>query len=229
MASMKQRCVGTGGWLLVVLGSLLCAGTGGVRAADIETRDFAIQVDNKEAGSYHMSIQRHDDGSVSLAAQSEVHVNVLLVPVYTYAYRGREVWKDGRLRHFESSGKENNKPFAVTAEATAAGLHVKANGQEHTALPEVWTTSFWHLPAAEHRNRAILLMGCDNGQEKLGSLHYVREDTIKVAGHEQRCAHYRVTRDVPYELWYDGEERLVREEWVSNGHRSVLELVNLGH
>ena len=144
-----------------------------------------------------MSIQRHDDGSVSLAAQSEVRLNVPPAPVYLCVPRsGRWNWM-GRLRHFESSGKENNKPFAVTAEAHAAGLHVKANGQEHTALPEVWTTSFWHLPAAEHRNRAILLMGCDNGQEKLGSLHYVREDTIKVAGHEQRCADYRVTRDVP--------------------------------
>ena len=36
-------------------------------------------------------------------------------------------------------------------------------------------------------------------------------------------------RDVPYELWYDAQEHLVGEEWTANGHRTVLELVNVGH
>ena len=171
MASMKQTCLGTGGWLLLVAGGWLIPGTGRAQAAEVETRDFAIEVDGKPAGNYHMRIERQNDGTVTLAAESEVQVKVLLVSVYSYAYHGLEVWKDGRLLHFESTGKENNKPFLVKADARPNGLHIRANGEEHTALPEVWTTSFWHLPRAEHRNKAVLLMGCDNGQEKLGSLH----------------------------------------------------------
>jgi Family of unknown function (DUF6134) len=234
MVGMKQRLschvlLSASGWLLLVVGGLLFPGMGRAGAADVETRDFTILVDGKASGNYHMSIKRHEDGAVSLAAESEVHVSVLLVPVYSYSYHGQEVWKDGRLQHFESSGKENNKPFAVTAEATANGLRVKVNGQEHTALPEVWTTSYWRLPGAEHRNKAILLMGCDNGQEKVGSLHHVGVERMKIAGQELPCAHYRVMRDVAYEVWYDGEDRLVREEWVSNGHRTVLELMHVGH
>lgn len=116
-------------WPLLVGMGFLLPGVGPALASDVETRDFTVQVDGKAAGEYHMTISRHDDGTVSLLATSEVKVSVLLVNVYTYAYRGQEVWKDGRLQHFESSGKENGKAFAVTADADAAGLHVRANGQ----------------------------------------------------------------------------------------------------
>jgi Family of unknown function (DUF6134) len=218
-----------GAWALVAGVGLLLAGAGQARAADVETRDFTIQVDGKAAGEYHMTIRRQDDGTVSLAAQSEVHVSVLLVNVYTYAYRGLEVWKGGRLQHFESSGKENGKPFVVTADADPAGLRVKANGEEHAARADVWTTSFWQLPPAQYRNQVVPLLRCDSGQESSGQMQQVGAERVKVAGQEQTCVHYRVMRDVPYELWYDGQERLVRQEWVSKGHRTVLELVRVGH
>jgi len=208
---------------------LLLPGTGRAVAADVETRDFTIQVDGKPAGEYHMTIRRQDDGTVSLSAQSEVHVKVLLVNVYNYVYRGEEVWKGGRLQHFESSGKENSKAFTVTADADAAGMRIKANGQEHAARPDVYTTSCWQLPAAQYRNQAVPLLGCDNGQDTIGQLHQVGTEQLKVAGQEQTCVHYRLQRDVPYELWYDGQERLVREEWTSNGHHTVLELVRVSH
>jgi hypothetical protein len=38
---------------------------------------------------------------------------------------------------------------------------------------------------------------------------------ITVAGQEQACIHYRVMNTVPYDLWYDGQERMVRHEWVT--------------
>jgi hypothetical protein len=39
--------------------------------------------------------------------------------------------------------------------------------------------------------------------------------------------HYRVLKDVPHELWYDMAERVVREEWVANGHRTQVVLTAL--
>ena len=218
----------TSAWLLLV-GGLVLTGAGRAAADDAEVRDFAIQVDGKPAGDYHMTIRRQDDGSVSLSAQSDVRVTVLLVTAYSYSYRGREVWKDGRLQHFESAGKENGKAFAVAADADADGLHVKADGKESVVSADAWTTSCWRLPDARLRNQAIPLMGCDNGQAGAGRLQLVGSERLKVAGREQACGHYRLTRDVPYELWYNDQERFVREEWVANGHRSVLELVRVGH
>ena len=213
--------------VLLAGGSLFLPGAGRAAAADAEVRDFTIQVDGKPAGDYHMTIRPQDDGSVSLSAESEVHVAVLLVNVYTYSYRGREVWKDGRLQHFESSGKENGKAFAVSADLGGGELHVKTNGQESVLRADVWTTSCWQLPDARLRNQAVALMGCDNGQLTIGQMQFVGSERLQVAGQEQACGHYRLMRDVPYDQWFDAQGRLVRQEWVSKGHKTVLELARV--
>jgi hypothetical protein len=218
-----------GASLLVVAVGILIANLCQAAAADVEVRDFVILVDNKQAGEYHVTIQSQDDGTTSLSAQSSVRVTVLAVPVYTYNYRGLEVWKNGRLQHFESSGRENSKVFNVSADAEGNALRVKANGHEHAARPDVWTTSCVQLPEAKFRNQAAPLLGCDSGQDVNGQLEYVGAEPVQVAGQKLTGAHYRVMKDVPHDMWYDGQERLVRDECVSGGHRSVLELTSVHH
>jgi len=214
-------------WSLVVIAAVLLPGLSRAVAADAESRDFNITVDGKAAGDYHMTISRPDDGSVSMTARSDVHVKVVLVTVYRYTYQGVEVWKDGRLQHLACSGKENGKAFAVTAEPAGDGLHVVANGQEHVSRPDVWTTSCWQLPSAKFRNQDVPLLGCDNGRDIAGHLQLVGNEVIHVAGQDQACAHWRLTNGVPHDLWYDAQERMVRHEWVTDGHRTVLEMVGL--
>ena len=36
--------------------------------------------------------------------------------------------------------------------------------------------------------------------------------------------HFRLTSLVPHDVWYDGDGRLVRQEWTEDGHKTVLEL-----
>jgi Family of unknown function (DUF6134) len=209
--------------------SLVLAGAGRAAAADTEVRDFSIKVDGKAAGEYHMAIRQQQDGTTAMSATSDVRVTVLLVTAYTYSYRGQEVWKNGKLQRLESAGKENSKAFAVSVSPEGDGLRVKANGQEKVIGSNVWTTSCWQLPNTAVQNQAVSLMGCDNGQVSAGQLQYVGPERINAAGQEQICGHYRLMRDVPYELWYDAQKRLVKEEWVSNHHRTVLELVKISH
>jgi hypothetical protein len=217
------------GCLLVLGAALLWLDLPRARAADPEARDFAILVDGKNAGNYHITIQNQPDGSVAMSAQSNVRVTILAVPVYTYSYTGMEVWKANRLQHFVSSGKENSKTFAIRAEAAADGLHVNADGQEHITRPDIWTTSCWHLPDAAYRNQLITLMGCDNGLDISGRLQFVGTETIQVAGQPMTCSHYQVLRETAHDVWYDVQERLVRHEWTSDGHHTVLEMTGLRH
>jgi hypothetical protein len=213
-------------WLLAATATLLL-GASGARAADAETRSYTIQVDGKKAGEYQLLIRTQDDGSVSVAAQSDVRVTVLGITGYSYGYTGQEVWHQGRLQHFASSGKENGKDFAVHADVDGSALRVQANGQERRSRPDVWTTSCWQLPEARYRNNEVWLLGCDTGVETHSRLQFVGNEQIAVAGQVQACAHYRVMKDAAHDLWYDAQERLVRDEWVSSGHRTVVELTNL--
>jgi hypothetical protein len=214
--------------LAVGLGALL-AGAPPAAAADTEVRDFNVVVDGSRAGDYHMTVRRQDDGTVTMTNASEVRVKLLGVSFYSYAYRGTEVWKDGRLQRLESSGQENGKPFVVAAVPAGNGLRVTFNGQEHTARPDVWTMTYWMLPVAGQRNHALPLLGCDNGRGADGFLQYLGKERRTVAGQEQDCTHYRVTGSTPHDIWYDAQERMVRQEWVVDGHRTLLELTRVGH
>jgi hypothetical protein len=199
-------------------------------AAEVESRDFSILVDGKKSGAYHWTLSLHEDGTATLAAQSDVRVTLVGVPVYTYSYRGQEVWKGGRLQRFQSSGKENSRTFAVSARAEGEVLRVTADGKEAAVRPDVWTTSCWRLPDPAFRNGPVPLLGCDNGQSLNGQVQFLGGEKVDVAGREQVCAHYRVMKNnVPHDLWYDGQERMVREEWVSGGHRTVLEVTRIRH
>jgi hypothetical protein len=215
--------------LLVVGLAVLITGTSRAAAADTEVRDFNVLVDGSRAGDYHVTIQRGDDGTLTMSLTSEVRVKVLGVTFYSYTYRGREVWKDGRLQRLDSNGQENGKPFTVTAVPAVDGLHVTCNGQAHLARPDVWTMTYWMLPVAAQRNQPLPLLGGHNGQEVGGSLQQIGTDRLTIAGQAQSCAHYRVTGPTPHELWYDAQERIVRQEWVVDGHKTVLELTRVGH
>jgi hypothetical protein len=217
-------------WFLLAVGWGMFLDLPQATAAGTEVCDFVIRIDGKESGSYHVTTTRQEDGTETLVAQSDVRVTILGVPVYTYSYSGQEVWKGGRLQHFESTGKEKSKPFVIKAVLAGDLLHVTSNNTTHTVPADVWVTSCLKLPEPARQNGPIPMLGCDTGLVLSGQIQFVGQEQVSVAGQQQVCTHYRVTKNaIPYEVWYDGQERMVRQEWVSDGHRSVIELSQIRH
>jgi hypothetical protein len=209
----------------LVAATILFAG-GLARAEDTEVRDFAVLVDNKPSGTARMTIQQKDDGTTHFTAESDVTVRILLVR-YTYSYRGREIWKDGRLQQLSSGCNDDGKSYQVTAVAEGDGLRVRVNGREQMARADSWLTSYWRLPAAAQRGQPLSLIDADTGRLLQGQLTSVGIEQRTIAGQMQNVAHYRLTGSVNVELWYDGSDRVVRQEWIEQGHRTTLELSQL--
>jgi hypothetical protein len=212
--------------LFASLGGLL-PGQGRARGADVEVREFNVTVDGKPAGEYRMTITRQDDGSVSMACRAEVKVKVLGVTAYSYAYDGVEVWKDARLQTLQSTANDDGKRFRVSAASDGRQLRVTVNGQPKAVRGDVWLTTAWCLPDPRVRNGAVPLMEADDAKEINGQLQPVGSGPINVAGQAITCAHYRLMSSGPHDLWYDAQERMVRQEWVEDGHRTVLELARV--
>jgi hypothetical protein len=204
----------------------LAVAAGGARAADLETRDLEVRVDSKHAGEVHMTIHRQDDGVTQVSCDTDVDVRIFLVR-YQYSYRGREFWKDGRLQRFSSTCNDDGKKFEVSAVAEEGGLRVRVNGREHRMPAETWLTSYWTLPDAKLREGVIPLLDADNGRELDCRIQHVGTVQMAVMGQVQNVNHYRLTGKVQVDLWYDGAERLVRQEWLEDGHRTVLELTRI--
>jgi hypothetical protein len=215
--------------LLVALFALAGAGLlpGVAAAANTESRDFAVRVNDKPAGEYHMTITRQEDGSVSMTGQADIHFTVYLIKKYSYVYRGTEVWKGGRLLRLDSSCDDDGKKFSVSAASDGTTLRVRVNGQDHISRGEVWVTSYWCLPTMDQRNHAVPLLDADTGRDITAALHFVGGAKVNVEGRPADVSHWRLTGGVQVELYYDSQERLVREEFVEDGYRTVLELVRI--
>jgi hypothetical protein len=210
-------------WLAVAV--LALAGLR-ARAAEIETRDFVVFVGGKAAGEAHMTIHRQDDGTVTMRCDTDINVHKL-IGKYKFIYRGVEVWKDRRLVRFDSQTDDNGTRYIVHALAEADGLKLRVNNVERKARADVWLTSYWSLPDPKLRAAPLALLDADNGRDLDAKLAYVATEKRTVAGQEVPLNHYRLTGKVQVDLWYDGAERLVRQEWMEQGHKTVMELTRV--
>lgn len=214
------------GALLLLAAALVGPGVPRSAAADPEVRDYVTYIDGKRAGDYRMTITGHEDGSVTMQGQAAIRLRVFLVS-YRYTYGGTEVWKGGRLAQLESRTDDNGKQYAVSALADANGVRVRVNNQEGRAPADAWVTTYWRLPEARLRNGNLTLLDADTGRVLSATLQYVGAGQVSVAGQVQNCAHYRLSGQVQVDLWYDTRERLVRQEWVEDNHKAVLDLARV--
>jgi len=212
---------------LVLLPFLCLVGSAAVgRAADIETRDFAVFVGSKAAGEVHMTIHKQDANTTSVRVDTDIKVQQGLL-TYKYSFRGVEVWKDRRLVRLESTTDDNAKRYAVAAASDGKEIKVKSNGVEISTKPETWSSTYWTLPELKLRENNLTILDADNGKLLEAKLAYVATEKHKIAGQEVSLNHYRLTGSVNVDLWYDGHDRLVRQEWTEQGHKAILILVRV--
>ncbi len=211
--------------MVLAIGMLLLADKQ-LRAADIETRDFVVFVSSKAAGEVHMTIHRRDDGTISMRCDTDIVVPKF-IGKYRFIYRGLEIWKDHRLIQFNSSTDDNGSRYLVTAVAETDGLRVKVNNSERKIGSEVWLTSYWSLPDPKLRNGSLHMLDADNGSDFEAKLTYIATEKRVVAGQEVALNHYRISGKMTVDLWYDGSDRLIRQEWTEQGHKAVMELVRI--
>jgi hypothetical protein len=199
-----------------------------LRAAEVEERQFAIALDGQRVGEYRMKITKEDDGSVVCSSQGQMQLSQPGV-VSKYRYRGSEVWKDGKLLRLDSTAGDDVKQTTVSAAAEAKGVRVSVGGNERVVPGPVWVTTYWQLPAAAVRSKQLTLLDADNGSAPRGGLERVGTGQVIVGGQPTAALRYRLTGGANVDLWYDADERLVRQEWTLDGHRVALELLQVKH
>ncbi len=213
-------------WRTLLCAFLVLSSAAVARAADSETREFVVKVDGKPSGNANMTIQRQDDGTTVVSCDTNVRVRVL-IKTYVYTCQTRETWKDGRLQQLVSQCNDDGKQFRVSANAQADGIHVNVNGREHITKPEAWVSSYWTLPDPKLRDQAISVVDADNGHDLQGRIQFIGTTQRTVAGQVQNVQHYRFNGSKRIELFYDAAQRLVHQEWVEDGHPTVLELTRV--
>lgn len=189
-----------------------------------QTREYVIHVDSKPAGALLWTIAVHKDGRLTATAQADVHVGHSLF-AYAYSYRGAEEWTDDRLTRVEGRSNDNGKKTTLIARVGAQRVELEINGKSSKGSPVSWTSSYWRLPAAGVRGQDLAILDADTGEIFSGKLEPVRSETLKVDGRSMPCTCYRLTAKVSANLWFDDEDRLVRQTYVDDGHPTEIMLV----
>jgi hypothetical protein len=196
-------------------------------AAEQEIRDFTIKVKGEAAGTYRMTITHQDDGSWQMDGKADVQFHHWLKK-YTYSYVGTEIWKDGRLIHLDSNTNDDGTKYTVQVRSANNALRVSVNGKDRFTRPDVWTTTYWRLVNGKFHNQAVPLLDADTGKDINATLQFIGVQQINVAGQVQSCTHYSLTgKGVQVQLWYDAQQRMVRQESIESGLTTVLELTRI--
>jgi hypothetical protein len=199
-------------------------------SARAETRSFTVTVDKKACGTHHVVIKDRDDGTRLVTSQADVVVKVAFI-TYKYSFQANETWKASQLVDFRSVTNDNGKKHAVAIEPQGDGLTLQADGQATRLNDRGYTiTNYWRKPNVaipRGSDAPIKLIDADTGKRIDARIESVGVEKITYQGKPFECLHLRVRGGVEVDLWFDGDDLLVRQESIEEGHRTVLELTKL--
>lgn len=210
------------GLLLVVAALLSQAAT--ASATSIEQREYQILVEGKEVGQSNMTITRQDDGTTVMKADAAVRISKGIIN-FSFNNEITEWWKEGRLIGLKASTTENKRKTDLTVSADNNRLRLWVNNKEKPIQPETWVNSYWKLPDAKYHNKRMPVLEVDAGRDHNALLKFVGTENIAVAGQQEKCYHFKLTGGPnAVDLWFDQYYLLVRQEFVEQGHRTVVQV-----
>lgn len=193
-------------------------------AIDVEKREFSIIIDGKESGISTMTLTVGDDGVTTVQGACSVKFTKLLFK-YNFNIESTEWWKDGHLIGLKSKSSENSKKNEVSGSGDGKQFRIRINGVDRTIKPEAWTTSYWKLADPKFHNKAVPLVDPEDGKEYNAQLQYIGTEQLTINKVPQNCYHFKVTGGPQTaDLWFDRYHRLVRQEFVEQGSRVIIQL-----
>ena len=196
-------------------------------AGEREQREYSVLIDGKEAGLTTVDIQQQDDGLTYVTARASIKVQKLIFQ-YNLTIDSAEWWRDGRLVGLKSQTRENSKNTSISVTPDGTKLRANINGQERILPGEVWTSTFWKLPDAKFHNQELSLFEIDTGKEFKGQLQFVGNEQLTILNKLMSCYHFRyLGGPTPTDVWFDSQHRLVRQEFVEMGHKTIGTLIRV--
>jgi Family of unknown function (DUF6134) len=198
-----------------------------LRAADVETRTFAVTIDGKQSGEFRLTMRTQDDGVRETTAES------LTQPPRGLAWRrtnynGIEVWKAGRLERLDARSVDDGRRRHLIATPNGNQLRLMINGQRSDVRGDVWTNTWWFVPPMSGSSRNVAVLEVESGKVVAARLERLGIVRLTVLGEPLDCAHFRLQGDsLLADLWFDGSDRIIRIDATEDKHRTMMELIKV--
>jgi hypothetical protein len=215
------------GWLLCMPAWSSVARAEPPRVLTDELREFEIRVKDKPAGRSTLRIVELDDGTSVAATDASVSLS-LVVYTYHYEFHGREKWQNDQLLHVDNRAVDAGTQLAVRAEVDRQGSTIYVRGRPARRAPVLtMTTNYWHLPTADRSGGTLSVLDADTGTLHRARLERIGSEAMAVSGQRLACTRYHLAGSITAELWFDADNRLVRQQTVEDGYPTEMRLARL--
>jgi hypothetical protein len=191
--------------------------------ATVEVRDFEIRVDNRTVATHRLTIKTIGETHL-VKLETDLKVN-LIVSAYSVKFRGTEVWHKNRLETAELQSEEAGKKRSFALKTDGEIQQISFNGKPvpATSLRRM-TTPYWRLPLAELLTKPLMIIDVDSGTTHAVQVKIIEKTPISVTGQSRECQHLKIEGPSPADLWFDDQQRLVRQKSVESGHQLELRI-----
>lgn len=191
--------------------------------ATVEVRDFEVRVDNRTVGTHRLTIKTKGE-THQVKFETDVKVN-LIVSAHTFKFRGTEVWHKNRLETAEIQSEEAGKKRSFTLQTDGEIQQTSFNGKPVPATSlSLMTTAYWRLPPADLLTKPLMIVDVDSGTTRAVQVKTMEKTPISFNGQSRECQHVKIDGPSPADLWFDDQQRLVRQKSVESGHQLELRI-----
>ena len=165
---------------------------------------FAVDREGSPLGTHSTTITRNGD-EIEVTVKIDFRVDLAFLTLYRYEHESREVWRNGQLFSLNSKTNDNGEDFAVSALRRGDILVVEGQDGRLEIPGDTLPTSYWN-PAFITQERVLDSQRgtlIDINVEPLG------RELITSSGETIEACRYRLSGDLRFDIWYDGDGRWV--------------------
>ncbi|HEU0071540.1 MAG TPA: DUF6134 family protein [Alphaproteobacteria bacterium] len=202
---------------ILALCLLLCAAAPAAQAAQqTGTLDFTVLRDGDAIGNNKISFQTTSD-EFDVTVDTNIVVKIAMIPVYRFEHHGQERWQNGRLFSLSSRTNDDGKHHFLSVHPDAGQLRIDGDGRQALIDSASIPASLWNAALV----RQTQLLNTLDGSAMAVKIDDLGQETVSVHGIPVSARHYSVSGDLKREVWYDGDDRLVRVQFKADDDTKI--------
>lgn len=198
--------------LLVLAPALLLAGGSGARAAERRTLRFEVFRGKDSIGSHSLAFTR-DGERLQVETATDVELELIGVPVYSYSHRGHEVWQGGYLLSLDTQTDDDGTQYRVSGRKTDRGFKVDGSSGSYVVSAGVIPGSYWNSDLVQTN----ALIDVETGELFEITVQDRGQDIVEAADEQVRAHRFKVTGKRIAHLWYDASGVVVKMAFETAG------------
>ncbi|HXV25613.1 MAG TPA: DUF6134 family protein [Alphaproteobacteria bacterium] len=174
-------------------------------AGEVGEYTFTVMRNDNPIGRHYIAIKA-DGSRIEIDERTDIEVRLAAIPVYKFAFRGRQLWEDGRLVGMNGSTNNNGTFLKVNVRPDGEGYVRTVNDRVDRFDKSRHVFALWNIDTLRHRS----FFSVTEDKTLEVSFQYVGRERLAVAGRVLDVDRYAMRGSETRDLWYDRAGHLVK-------------------